>query len=86
MEELLKLLEKDERVILLKEKKNQLLKDKKLIDKINKLKELDKYSNEYKKIKIELFNVDTFVEFKQLENEINLLILEINNKLKELTE
>lgn len=86
MQEIINLLEKDDRIINLKKKKMELLNDVEFMGKINKFKELDMYSEEYKKIKLELFENSTFMEFKQLENEINLLILEINSKLKELTD
>ena len=86
MQEVIALLEKDERIKCLKNKKNELLNNAELISKINKLKKLDKYSKEYKELKLNLFKNQTFVEFKQLENEVNLLIMEINNRLKELTD
>jgi len=84
MEEIIEMLEKDDRIIKFKEKKKELLNDKDLIFKINKLKELDKYSDEYKKMKLEVFKDSDFVQYKQLENEIALIIMEINNKLKTL--
>lgn len=86
IDELLKVLEFDERVTYLKNKKEILLSNKELISKINKLKTLDIYSSEYKNLKQELFKNPDFVEFKQVENEINLLILEINKKLNNLTD
>jgi len=84
MEEIKEMLEKDDRIIKFKEKKKELLNDKDLIFKINKLKELDKYKDEYKKMKLEVFKDSDFVQYKQLENEIALIIMEINNKLKTL--
>ena len=86
MKELMEILERDERITYLKNRKAELLNDKDFMTKINKLKSLDKYSNEYIKLKIELFNNPTFIEFKQLENEINILIMEINQRLKTLTD
>lgn len=86
MEELIKLLDKDERIINIKKIKTKLLSNSSFMDKINKLNTLDKYSSEYKKIKKELFDNPDFIMFKQLENDINILILEINQKLKELTD
>lgn len=83
--DILNCLELDERITRLKNKKEIILSNNNLINNINKLKNLNKYSYEYKELKEELFNNEDFVEFKQLENEINLLILEINQKLKRLT-
>jgi len=85
IDELLKILDQDPRIIKLKKKKEKLLKNEDLLNKIQKLQQLDIYSNEYKNLKQELFKNKDFVEFKHLENEINLLIMEINQKLKPLT-
>lgn len=86
MQEIIHLLNSDERIIRLRKIKTVLLNDSDLIDKITRLKKLDKYSNEYKILKMELYNNKIFIEFKELENEINFLIMEINNKLKVLTD
>lgn len=80
------ILEKDERITYLKNRKQELLQNGSFLNNIKKLQELDIYSNEYKKLKKELFQNPIFVEFKHLENEINLLILEINQKLNVLTD
>lgn len=86
MDELIKILDNDTRIINIKKIKTKLLSDNSFMDKINKLNTLDKYSSEYKMIKKELFNNPDFIMFKQLENDINILIMEINQKLKELTD
>ena len=86
MIDLLKTLELDERITYLKNQKQHLLSNKTLMDKINKLKTLDIYSNEYKELKKDLFNDSGFVEYKKVENELNLLILEINQRLNKLTD
>lgn len=86
LNDLLKCFELDERITMLKNKKQILLSDKNLINNIKKLKKLDIYSDEYKKTKQDLFKNPDFVAFKQLENELNLLILEINKKLNKLTD
>lgn len=85
IEELLEILENDKIVLDLKKCKQKLLNNQDFLDKIKKLQQLDIYSDEYKNLKIELFKNPDFIEFKHLENEINLLILEINQKLKTLT-
>lgn len=84
--DLIKTLELDEKITTLKKEKQQLLSNQEFIKKIEKLKTLDIYSNEYKELKQELFNDSHFRTYKQLENELNLLIMEINQKLKQLTE
>ena len=85
LDNLIDLLDKDSRIIDITNLKSKLVNNKELIDKIDKLNNLDKYSNEYKELKKELFTNSDFVSFKELETEINYLILEINSKLKELT-
>ena len=85
LDNLISLLDKDSRIIDINKLKDNLTNNKELIDKIDKLKSLDIYSDEYKSLKKELFENKDFVDFKELEVEINYLILEINSKLKELT-
>ena len=85
IDELIELLNSDNRIIKLEELKNKLLSDKDFISKIGKLKDLDIYSKEYLDLKKELFENSEFVSFKELENEINYLIMEINSKLNTLT-
>lgn len=54
-------------------------KDKRLIESINKYKEtLDE------KIKDEIYENESFVKYKKLENEVNKLILKLNKIFKEL--
>lgn len=54
-------------------------KDKRLIESINKYKEtLDE------KIRDEIYNNESFVKYKKLENEVNMLILKLNKIFKEL--
>lgn len=86
IDELLEILNQDTRIIEFKEHKQKLLDNQEFLDKIKTLQQLNIYSDEYKILKQELFQNSDFVEFKQLENEINLLILEINQKLKSLTD
>ena len=86
VEELINILNNDSRIKRLYELKVELNNDKSLKSKIESLKILDQYSTEYKDIKLDLFKNPKFVEYKELENEINILILEINQKLKTLTD
>lgn len=86
IDELINILNNDSRIKRLRKLKVELDNDKSLISKIESLKSLDQYSTEYKDIKLDLFKNPKFVEYKELENEINILILEINQKLKTLTD
>ncbi len=85
IDNLILLLDNDPRIKEINSLKDKLLSNSDLINNINKLKELDKYSDEYKTLKKELFLNKDFVRFKELESEIDFLILEINNKLNTLT-
>lgn len=85
VEELIDILNNDRRVKRLKVLKKELNKDEELISKIEYLKKLDQYSVDYRNLKKELFQNPKFVEYKELENEISIIILEINRKLKDLT-
>lgn len=84
--DLIKTLELDERITTLKNVKQQLLSSQEFMKKIEKLKTLDIYSSRYTELKKELFNDPHFGTYKQLENELNLLIMEINQKLSKLTD
>ena len=84
--ELIRIIDQDKRIIDIKKNKEKLLLNEAFIEKLNKLKTLDIYSSEYKTLKKELFDNSDFVLYKQLENDINLLILEINQKLNTLTD
>ena len=86
LKELFDILDHDERVIAVKQYKEKLLHDEVFLNKIRQLQILDMYSDEYLMLKKELFQNPDFVAFKHYENEINLLILEINQKLKLLTD
>ena len=86
LKELFDILDHDERVIAVKQYKEKLLHDEVFLNKIRQLQILDMYSDEYLMLKQELFQNPDFVAFKHYENEINLLILEINQKLKLLTD
>lgn len=69
----------------LEELNQNLINDKQLLSKLEKMHNLDIHSSEYKVIKNELFSNPNFVMYKQKENELNLLILEINQRLNILT-
>lgn len=83
--ELIELLNNDIRIKKLSTLKEELKKDDSLIRKIELLKKMNEYTNEYQNLKKKIFKNNKFVEYKELENEINFLILEINQKLKKLT-
>ena len=86
IEELFEILEHDSRIIEIRKYRQKLLENSDILRKIKKIQSLDIYSNEYKRLKLELFQNSDFAMYKQLENELNLLIMQINQKLKLLTD
>ena len=86
IEKLIELLDHDARIMDVKKYKQKLLENTEFMKKITKLQQLDIYSDEYKRIKQELFQDTDFLAFKHLENEINLLIMEMNQRLNQLVE
>lgn len=72
------------------EKEEKIIEVKKLLEIINNDKELIELINEYKEkpteeLKYTIYNNITYKRYKELENDINIMILQINNKLKEIT-
>lgn len=68
-----------------KVQKKKVLENKELLKLIDKIHNLDIYSQEYKDIKHKLFQNNDYKRYLELENEIFYLILEINQELKTLT-
>lgn len=86
LDEIEKIIKSDidlKRYKLLKEK---IEKDDELINKIKRLKKIDKYDNTYLSLKKEILNNCDYKEYKTLENDMYLLIKEINSKLNSLKE
>ena len=75
--ELLDILDKNEDIKKIKELKNKLLKDDKLLEEIKYVK--NNYNVESKK---KLYNNLDYKEYLKLENNINLIILNIKQKMK----
>lgn len=71
--------------------KDEIIKEtKKVLEKINNDKELIKLIEEYKskpidELKYKIYSNENYRRYKELENDINIMILQINNKLKEIT-
>lgn len=86
IDELITLLDEDSRIKDIELLKNKIVNNQDILNKISRLKELDKYSNEYKELKKELFLDKDFSSFKEKEAEIDYLIMEINKRLNELVD
>lgn len=87
MEELITKMEKFKNYL----EKDEIIKEtKEVLEKINNDKELIKLIEEYKskpvdELKYKIYNNKNYRRYKELENDINIMILQINNKLKEIT-
>lgn len=72
-------LDKNEKILKIKELNREIERDK---DLINMIKEYNLYRNDM--IKNKIINNPLFKEYKKYETDINVIILEINQKLKEI--
>lgn len=85
LDEIISIIDNSKDIKRLLELKNKILSDNNLKDKLDRIKKLDIYTNEYKILKNELLSNKDIKEYKSLENELYLLTLSINKKLNELT-
>lgn len=73
------------KVLRLKELKEEIYKDKKLKELLEKFRALDnEFSNEYVELKKQILDNPLVKEYKNLENELYFCVLEINKKLNTL--
>ena len=86
LDEVIDLIKNDKDYIEFKRLEKVVLSNKELLDKINKLKTIDKYDNNYLELKTDILNNKDYKDYKRLENEFYLFIKEINNKLNSLKE
>ena len=88
LEELLETLDNSKLIKDINVLKEEIYSDKLLKEKINQFKSISSYgySNELIKLKQEIINNDKIKRFKILQNELNLIIKEINQKLLKLTD
>ena len=57
-----------------------------LISKIKKIKGIEKYNEEYLKLKKEILENETYSRYQHLENDLYIIAKEISSKLKKLEE
>ncbi|MDD6224430.1 MAG: hypothetical protein PUB18_05480 [bacterium] len=84
--DLIEIIDRDSRMIELRYLEEKLLDDKKLLRDIQILQQLDRHDPSYLPLKTEIFENADYCHYQKLENEINFLILEINQILKQLIE
>ncbi|MBR1386664.1 MAG: YlbF family regulator [Bacilli bacterium] len=81
IDEIINIIENDKDIIKMKKLKTKLLNNKELMRKINILKEMDKYNEEYISLKKEILSNEDYSSYKTLENDLYLFIKEINSHL-----
>ena len=86
LDEITSIIENDIDLLRIKELKKEILNNKDLMTKINTIKEMSTYNEEYLKLKKEILNNNNFEEFKKIENDTFLFIQSINKKLNSLRE
>ena len=67
------------------ELKGKILKNKELLDNINRLQNMDKNDKEYMTLKSKIFENEDYKRFKELENKLYYFSLETGSKLTSLT-
>lgn len=67
------------------ELKEKILKDKDLLDDINRLQKMDKNDKEYMTLKGKIFENKDYKKYKELENKLYYFSLETGSKLSDLT-
>ncbi len=65
--------------------KGKILKNKELLDNINRLQNMDKNDKEYMTLKSKIFENEDYKRFKELENKLYYFSLETGSKLTSLT-
>ena len=78
LDEIIDSIKKDKDYIEFKRLEKLVLSNKELLDKINKLKSIDKYDNNYLELKKEILSNNDYKEYKRLENELYLFIKEMS--------
>lgn len=86
LDEITNIIDKDKELNELKELKKEILNDKELLDKIDKLKKLDSYDKNYLNLKNEILNDKKYKRFVELENKLFFDIKDINFHLNSLIE
>mgnify|MGYP003571347598 CR=1 FL=1 len=86
LDEIEELIKNDKDINELKKLRKEIENDKELLNKINKLKNMDKYNINYVNLKKEILNNISYKRYITLENNLYLLVQQINIKLNSLKE
>ena len=86
LDEITNIISNDKELNELKKLKDKILNNKELLDMINKLKNMNEYSDDYIQLKKEILSNKDYKRYTELENKLFFDIKDINIKLNELIE
>lgn len=86
LDEITNIISNDKELNELKKLKDKILNNKELLDEINKLKNMNEYSDDYIQLKKEILSNKDYKRYTELENKLFFDIKDINIKLNELIE
>lgn len=84
IDEIMEALEQDADIKKMKELKHHILANSHLMNKIEKVKRMSSYSDEYVKLKKEIMENEDFKEYKRIEKKLNQIVNIINKRLNDL--
>ena len=84
LEELFIMLDNSSLIIEMKKLKKEIMNNSALLAKIEKIKTLNKYDPSYLELKLDIYNNSDYKKYIELENKLNLIIFDFNNKLKKI--
>ena len=84
IDEIMEALEQDTDIKKMKELRHHILANSHLMNKIEKVKRMSSYSDEYVKLKKEIMENEDFKEYKRIEKKLNQIVNIINKRLNDL--
>lgn len=82
LEELFIMLDNSSLIKDMKKLKKEIFETSDLLAKINKIKTLNKYDPSYIELKLDIYNYPCYKKYIELENKLNYIIFDFNDKLK----
>ena len=86
LDEITSLINKDKDLIELKKLENNINNNEELMEKINRLKKIDKFDSNYVELKKEIINNKDYKKYIELEYNLMIFIKQINKELNNLVE
>lgn len=82
LDEIIDIIENDQDNKSIIKLKKEIENDKELLEKIKKVKMIDKYNSDYVELKKEILEDNKYREYRNKENDLYLIVQEINKRLK----